>query len=65
MDRRMTMRAVAEEVLQGAQKAGGEQAGQPGDAGKGPKPGDAKPQGATGSAARDTAGGPEAGKAGQ
>jgi two-component system, response regulator PdtaR len=43
MDRRMTMRAVAEEVLQGAQKAGGEQAGQPGDAGKGPKPGDAKP----------------------
>jgi AmiR/NasT family two-component response regulator len=65
MDRRMTMRAVAEEVLQGVQKAGGEQAGQPGDAGKGPKPGDAKPQGATGSAAGDTASGPGEGKAGQ
>ena len=36
MDRRMTMRAVAEEVLQGVQKTGGEQAGSPATPGLSP-----------------------------
>jgi response regulator NasT len=54
MDRRMTMRAVAEEVLQGAQKPS-EQAGKTGDSGNEPSSGGA-PGAADGGAGENKAG---------
>ena len=55
MDRRMTMRAVAEEVLQGAQKPS-EQAGKTGDAADEPSSGGAPGAAADGKAGENKAG---------